>query len=82
MSVRAIYGVRYLPGFSMLCRMGFHYWPDDGRDGREPRPLYCSGEFQAKMHSPSGSEPTEMGCCSCDCHRTATQQSTAREPGE
>jgi hypothetical protein len=71
MSRRAEYGVIYYPLMSALCEMGYHELPDDPKlDGREQRPLNCAGVFQAKGQLPSGSNPTEMGCCPCECHRS------------
>ena len=71
MSRRDTFGVIYYPLVSVLCEMGHHQMPELDIDGREQRPLQCDGVFQAKGQLPSGSNPTEMGCCPCPCHRTA-----------
>lgn len=70
MSRRDTFGVIYYPQVSVLCEMGHHELPDPQTDGREQRPLQCDGVFQAKGQLPSGANPTEMGCCPCECHRT------------
>ena len=77
MSRRDTFGVIYYAELSALCEMGYHQWADDGRDGREQRPLHCAGVFQAKGQLPSGSNPTEMGCCPCECHNTRTVRKVA-----